>query len=343
MGLTNPQYEKILRDYDRKQAENRALQESRIREAYRKIPQLQETEEALADLSYQRVQCRLTGDAEKSRRLERQVADLREERKVLLASGGFPPDYLELPSHCPICHDTGFVEGKKCRCFQQAAVDLLFPDYPIHEKLKEENFSTFSLEYYDREPWEGGESPYEHARQVLRQCKRFVADFEPGKENLLLMGSTGTGKTFLSNCIAEALMRRGISVIYLSANQLFEALADHAYAREEPEQAENYRWILDSDLLIVDDLGTELNNALVSSELFFCLNERAIRRKSTLISTNLSMNQIRAGYSERVVSRLMENYRLVRLYNSDIRLKKREERLGLGHTMRRNNADEGEK
>ena len=87
MGLTNPQYEKILRDYDRKQAENRALQESRIREAYRKIPQLQETEEALADLSYQRVQCRLTGDAEKSRRLERQVADLREERKVLLASG----------------------------------------------------------------------------------------------------------------------------------------------------------------------------------------------------------------------------------------------------------------
>lgn len=343
MGLTNPQYEKILRDYDRKQAENRALQEAHIREAYRKIPQLQETEETLADLSYQRVQCRLTGDEEASRRLERQVADLREERKVLLASGGFPPDYLELPSHCPLCHDTGFVEGKKCKCFQQAVVDLLFSQHPIHEKLNQENFSTFSLEYYDREPLDGGESPYEHMRQVLRQCRRFVEEFEPGKENLLLMGSTGTGKTFLSNCIAEALIRRGVSVIYLSANQLFEALADHAYSREEPEQAENYRWILDSDLLIVDDLGTELNNALVSSELFFCLNERSVRRKSTLISTNLSMNQIRAGYSERVVSRLMENYRLLRLYNSDIRLKKREERLGLGHTTRRSNADEGEK
>ncbi len=342
MGLTNPQYEKIMRDYDRKQAENRALQEARIQEAYRKIPPLRETEEAAADLSYQRAKSLLAGDAETAGRLARQLADLREERKVLLESAGFPPDYLEMPSHCPLCQDTGFVEGKKCRCFQQAAVDLLFSQHPIHEKLKEENFGTFSLDYYDREPGENGESPYEHMKQVLRQSRLFVEEFEPGRENLLLMGSTGTGKTFLSNCIAEALMRRGNSVIYLSANQLFEALADHAYSREDPGQAENYGWILDSDLLIVDDLGTELNNSLVSSELFFCLNERAIRRKSTLISTNLTMNQIRAGYSERVVSRLMENYRLLRLYNSDIRLKKREERLGFGAAARKSKTNEGE-
>ena len=173
------------------------------------------------------------------------------------------------------------------------------------------------------------------------QSRRFVDTFEPGKENLLLMGSAGTGKTFLSNCIADALMKKGISVIYLSANQLFEALADHAYSREEAGQEEYYHWVLDSDLLIVDDLGTELNNSLVSSELFFCLNERELRRRSTMISTNLTMNQIRASYSERVASRLMENYRLLRLYNSDIRLKKREERLGLAANTKDRNDDGG--
>ncbi len=341
MGLTNPQYEKIMREYDRRQARNRAVQAAHIQEAFQRLPRLRETEEALADLSYQRVRNCLAGDGALTAKLERQIGELRESRKVLLSSGGFPPDYLEMPCQCSLCHDTGFVEGKKCRCFQQAAVDLLFAQHPIHQRLETENFSTFSLDYYDRQPGAEGESPYEHMGQVLRQCLLFVDEFEPGKENLLLMGSTGTGKTFLSNCIAEALMRKGVSVIYLSANQLFEALADHAYSREEPDQTENYRWILDSDLLIVDDLGTELNNALVSSQLFFCLNERALRQKSTLISTNLTMNQIRSGYSERVVSRLMEDYRMLRLFNSDIRLKKREERLGLG-SRRKNNTDEGE-
>ncbi len=341
MGLTNPQYDRIRREYDKKQLENHTAQEAHIREAYSRLPRLREMEETTADLSYQRAERLLAGDTKAADKLARQLQELREGKQVLLASAGYPPDYLEMPCHCPLCRDTGYVNGKKCRCFEQAIVDMLFSQHPIHEKLERENFSTFSLEYYDREAPSGGESPYEHMQQVLLQSRRFVDTFVPGKENLLLMGSAGTGKTFLSNCIADALMKKGISVIYLSANQLFEALADHAYSREEAGQEEYYHWVLDSDLLIVDDLGTELNNSLVSSELFFCLNERELRRRSTMISTNLTMNQIRASYSERVASRLMENYRLLRLYNSDIRLKKREERLGLAANTKDRNDDGG--
>ncbi|WP_434310701.1 ATP-binding protein [Hominifimenecus sp. rT4P-3] len=330
MGLTNPQYDKIRRDYDRKQLENRAVQEARMQEVYGRLPRLREMDETTADLAYQRAKRLLAGDQASADKLAGQLQEIKEGKQVLLTSAGYPVDYLELPFHCPFCRDTGYVDGKRCRCFEQAIVDMLFSQHPIHERLDQENFSTFSLEYYDREaPPGGGESPYEHMKQILAQSKRFVQNFQPGLENLLLTGSAGTGKTFLSNCIAGALMKKGVSVIYLSANQLFEALADHAYSREEPEQEEYYHWVLDSDLLIVDDLGTELNNSLVSSELFCCLNERELRRKSTIISTNLTMNQIRASYSERVASRLMENYRLLRLFNSDIRLKKREERLGL--------------
>lgn len=323
MALTNLQVDTLLREYDRRQIRDRADQEERIRQALEQVPGLAQAEQAVSDLSVERARAMLQGDTGTAERLAKQLADVKETKAALLADAGLPADQMEMRYECPLCRDTGYVNGQKCRCFQKAIVDMLFRQDSVRERMREENFGTFDLDYFDREERNpvSGLTPYENMMQIRQESLRFVEEFIPGRENLLLMGKAGTGKTFLSHCIAGALMEKGFSVIYLSANSFFESLADHTFGRGGGE--ETYRYILDSDLLIIDDLGTEMNSSFVSSQLFFCVNERAQRERSTVISTNLTLNQIRDAYSERVSSRILENYRIFTLYNPDIRILKR--------------------
>jgi DNA replication protein DnaC len=161
------------------------------------------------------------------------------------------------------------------------------------------------------------------AERALQECRRFVETFDEQFENLFLYGDTGLGKTFLSHCIAKELLERTHSVIYFSSFRLFELFADSAFGRSDSSQDEMEQHIFDCDLLIIDDLGTELVNSFVSSELFHVLNERILRRKSTLISTNLSLATFADTYSERIFSRISSNYRMLKLIGDDIRLLKK--------------------
>lgn len=325
MALSNSQMDRILREYDRRQLQDRAEQEARIRYALAEIPGLAALDETFSDLSVERSRALLADDAGTADRLARQLSSLKEEKAVLLTSAGLPADYLELHYQCPECRDTGYVDGQKCRCLKQRIVDFLFEQYPIREQLKTENFSTFTFDYFDRETRDpsSGLTSYENMQRIYQECRRFVEHFVPGARNLLFMGPAGVGKTFLSNCIADALLREGFSVVYLPAGRLFDLLAGAAFRRDGGQDSEEYACALESDLLILDDLGAEMNNSFVNSQLFFCLNERKIRKKSTLISTNLSLNQMRDIYTERVTSRLMETYEIYTFFNSDIRIQKR--------------------
>lgn len=381
MGLTNPQVEKIMRQYDRLRADAWADREKRINEAYSKIPGLKETEQEIADLLYERAKGRLlkdstedikttrteserteaertnadsseavrTGDAgadvedagdaqdmtggqgsssKEQDALKLRISALQRRRRDLLASAGLPPDQLDFRYHCPICKDTGYVNGKKCRCFRQAESDLFFSEQPIRAKLKTDNFENFRLDYY--EDWksdEDTESPREHMEDILEYSEGYVDSFGSGSDNLLILGETGTGKTFLSHCIAGALIERGFAVVLLSADELFRILADHALRRDGDDDG-TYRFTMDSDFLVIDDLGTEVNNTMSNSQLFSCIEKRIQMGKSTLISTNLSLKAIRDNYTERVVSRIIGSYRILKLFNygSDIRLKVRQER-----------------
>lgn len=194
----------------------------------------------------------------------------------------------------------------------------------VREILEEENFSKFSFQYYSRDIINPATklSALDTAKKVVADCREFLVSFDTTPGNLFFYGDTGVGKTFLSHCIAKWLIDRSHSVIYFSAFQLFDLFAKYTFSREE-DAMEFYPYIFDCDLLIIDDLGTELTNAFVSSQLFLCINERLIRKKSTIISTNLPMNRFSDTYSERVFSRITSNYTMCKLIGDDIRIQKK--------------------
>jgi DNA replication protein DnaC len=194
----------------------------------------------------------------------------------------------------------------------------------LRNVLKEENFEHFSLDYYPADKIDPitGLSSRECAKSALANCLAFAEDFGSHSENLMLFGDTGLGKTFLSHCIAAKLMDNGFSVVYFSAARMFEVLSDHLFRRNE-DSSQDTMDIRTCDLLIIDDLGTELPNALTVSLFFDCLNDRLLAGKSTLISTNLDLSDIREIYSERVSSRIFEHFRQIHLYGDDIRIRKK--------------------
>lgn len=324
MSLNNSQYNAIMRIYNQRQFQDKYEQDQRREEVYRKVPQIRQIED---EISSQAVRCArklLDGDTNAKEELKQHIEDLREQKEVLLSAFGFPADYMEMHYVCPECQDTGYVDGRKCRCFKKEEIRLLYSQSNIEEVLLRENFDSFSYEYYDDQVVipEIQMTVADYMRQVHTWCKEYVENFEKKGGNLIFTGSTGVGKTFLTNCIAKALIDQYQSVIYLSSNDLFDVFSKNKFHYDtEEEMKDMYQYILDCDLLIIDDLGTELNNTFVSSQLFYCINERLLRKKSTIISTNLSMTMLRDTYSDRISSRIISQYSIIPLYGDDIRTK----------------------
>ena len=325
MALSNSQYDAIMREYGRQQLENQHQLEARRNEIYRVIPAVRELEAEIAGRSVAGAKRLLAGDTGALAELREELADLREQKAILIRAKGYPEDYLTLHYRCPDCEDTGWRQGRKCHCFLRAQMKLLYAQSNLDHVLDQENFSRLSYDYYDSSEIipELGLTNADYMRRVVTGCREFAADFDRKKENLLFTGSTGVGKTFLTNCIAKELIDSGHSVIYLSAGDLFEVFSRNKFDYDTPEDMrDTYRYILDCDLLIIDDLGTELNNSFTSSQLFYCINERMNMNRSTIISTNLSLKQLRDSYTDRVTSRIMR-YRIIPLYGRDIRVLKR--------------------
>lgn len=325
MALSNSQYEEIMREYQAQQLKNKHAQDARIKEIYEKLPAVWELDQEVSTRALLRGRELLGGDASAQGRLREEIADLREQKAILLASRGYPADYMEMHYRCADCEDTGYTkEGKKCHCFLRRQIRLLYAQSNIEHVLEKENFTAFNEDYFDDKAIEPaiGTTVAQYMKKVRQWCMDFVEDFDQKGGNLLFTGTTGRGKTFLTNCIAKELIDRYHSVIYLSAHDLFEVFSKYRFTHQtEEEMKDMYLFILDCDLLIIDDLGTELNNSFTSSQLFFCINQRLLSQKSTIISTNLSLDRLRDEYTDRVASRMMSNYTVIPLYGEDIRLK----------------------
>ncbi len=325
MPLSNSQYQAIMRIYNERQYEDKHAQDLRRAEVYAHVPRVKELEDAIASCAASCARLLLEGEEQGRQEKKAALAALRREKAELLREYGYEPDYMEMRYHCPDCRDTGYADGKKCHCFLKEQTKLLYAQSNIEEILKRENFGTFSFDVYDSREIipELEMTVAEYMRQVLGWCREYVANFASKGGNLLFTGGTGVGKTFLTNCIAKELIDGGQSVICLSANDLVDVFSGgKIHADSEEELRDMYRYVLDCDLLIIDDLGTELNNSFVSSQLFYCLNERLLRGKGTVISTNLSVSTLRDTYSDRVSSRITSAYTIIPLYGEDLRTRR---------------------
>lgn len=326
MALSNSQYDAIMREYGRQQIENHHKLEERRKEIYARLPVVRQLEAEIAERSVACAKKLLEGDKGVLDRLKEDLRDLREQKALIIRAAGYPDDYLELHYRCPDCRDTGLVDGRKCHCFLQAQMKLLHAQSNLEDVLERENFKALSYEYYDDTEIlpQLGITNAAYMRRVVAGCKEFVRVFDKKHDNLLFTGSTGVGKTFLTNCIARELMDDFHSVIYLTASDLFDVFSRNKFDYDNAEDMKDmYRFILDCDLLIIDDLGTELNNSFTSSRLFYCINERMNMSRSTIISTNLTLARLRDSYTDRVTSRIMSGYKIIPLYGGDIRLLKK--------------------
>lgn len=318
MSISNAQYRAIMRTYEEKQVKNRHLLEERRAYVYGNVPGYRELEDRIASVSVAQGKKLLEGGQDALVELKALLHDLRAQKTALLLQAGLGTDYLEPLYDCPKCRDTGYLEsGEKCSCFREQIISLLYDQSNLKEQLEKENFSSLSYAYYTGQD-------LERFRATVETCRSFAAEFDGSCRNLLLYGSVGTGKSFLSGCIAKELMDAGRSVIYFSAAALFRLLADLSFQHTEKEgQPGRYEDLYQCDLLIIDDLGTETASSFSASQFFSCLNGRALRHKSTLISTNLSLEQLRDRYSERVFSRITDSFTMCRITGPDIRIYKK--------------------
>ena len=319
MALTNSQYVAIMRDYERRRDANRSLQVSRQEKVYREMPEYEKLADSVSSLSVSAAKMLLSGDENALSRLHDSLGEISRKQKEMLLNAGYPENYLDPVYDCPDCQDTGYVKDpngqkEKCHCFRQQEIAALYDQSNIREVISRENFSTLSYDYYQGED-------LLRFKTAVSTSLNFVQNFKEDYHNLLFYGTVGTGKSFLSGCIANELIKAGHSVVYFSALNLFECLAFYNFDSKEKTKLHSfYENIYGCDLLVIDDLGTETTNTFINSQLFACLNERQLKRNATVISTNLNLEELQARYSDRIFSRLTSNFTFCKLTGADIRI-----------------------
>ena len=260
--------------------------------------------------------------------LNNEINKLKLEKQNILKSNNLDENYLQPKYECPLCNDTGYIitdsSNTMCNCLKQELLNLEYNSSNLN-KLDKENFSTFNLNKYSNEidfnKYNVNISPQENMRNILKIVKNFIFNFDnPDEKNLLFTGNTGLGKTFLSNCIANEILNMNKTVLYQTAPIMLDTIIDYRFNRID---GDIYKNILSVDLLIIDDLGTESINSMKFTELFNIINSRILSNNTkTLISTNLSVNELLKNYDERIFSRFAGNYNICKFFGDDIRLKK---------------------
>ena len=317
MSLTNSQYDAILREYDAIQLKNERLLSERKAEIADRLPAYEELTSAAASLSVSYGKKMLLNGQGNMAEYHEKMQEISCKKRELLLANGYPEDFLSPIYDCPDCKDTGFVNGEKCHCLQSRIINILYSKSNLQKVLQAENISVLSYDYYKGED-------LQNFKKAVENSLSFVRNFDTEYQNLLFYGSVGTGKTFLSNCIAYELLQHGYSVIYFSASGLFEMLSKQSFSSSEKEVLyKTQEDLYNCDLVIIDDLGTELTNAFTNTHLFSILNERSLRKKPVIISTNLSLEGLKERYSERIFSRVTNTFTFRKLSGSDIRMRKK--------------------
>lgn len=326
MPLTNRQYQTLISEYRDRLATETQERDRRVRAIYEALPELSELDDRLSELRASLFTRIIDGDSEALSTVSKAMEEHTAQRIKLIHSAGFAPNDMDIHYTCPDCKDTGYIDnGDKCHCFKQAIIKLIYSNSNLNETtLKRECFNTFNFDYYSDEhiDEQTGETDLYQAKLAYDTSLRFCDMFDQSFSNIVFCGQPGVGKTFLSNCIAGKLLSEGHTVVYLGAHTLFEQLSRRTFDRDE-ESTRDYSDIEQCDLLIIDDLGTELTNKFTINSLFQIVDTRIQMQRATIISTNLSPIQIFDTYHERIFSRIKSNYTFLKLSGDDNRQKRR--------------------
>ncbi len=322
----------------------RALEQIRLRneaellrrraEVYGRIPEMQQVERELRTLVPKAAVTALRRGEDVGPAIDaiaQRSLQLQERRRELLRGSGYAEDYVDEIYNCPLCKDTGYRNGGVCACLDALYREEVRKSLSSLLKLGSESFETFDLSYYSDHPDASGDSPRQAMRMICDYCRLYAEKFGRGADNLLFQGGTGLGKTFLSACIARVVAEKGFSVAYetsiacLSAFELQKFSRDTEAGETAQELVQRY---LGCDLMILDDLGTEMTGSFATTALYTLIDGRLCEGKTTVISTNLSDEELARRYSPQIVSRLKGEFKELVFRGSDIRQIKKARELG---------------
>ena len=319
MSYSPEVYKKISEIYEERRRTAIRDLEARIEHAGRVSPEIAEIEKVLGSTGVRIMEAVRRNDGGASfDAVRKENEELVAKREELLVQNGFPRDYCSPRCLCPLCGDTGFVEGRQCACMKEALYEAQAALSGLGALLGKQTFENFSLDYY---------TDKSEARTARSYCEKFAREGVINGENLLLMGGTGMGKTHLSTAIADVVMKNGGSVIYESAPHVFDDFRFEQFGRgwndRTPVRTDKY---FSADLVIVDDLGSEMIGSFSVSVLYNLLNTRLNDRKSMLFSTNFSQKELMTSYDRRIVSRILSSFKVFALEGEDIRMQKQKGR-----------------
>ena len=331
--MNNTNLKKLLNEYERKRIQEENDLQYRKNELYNSYPRLQEIDNELSSLAISTAKELIKkNNKEILNNLNTSIENLKNEKKDLLFSIGKDYSYLSPNYECPLCKDTGYItnnyETKMCNCLKQKLFNIEY-NKSNFSNLENQNFSTFDSTVYssivDKVKFGSDKSPRENIEIIKQISLNFINNFDDlNEKNLLFTGNTGLGKTFLSSCIANEILKKQKTVLYQTAPIMLDSIIDYRFGKNSTNIYNN---ILDVDLLIIDDLGTECINNMKFTELFNIINTRLLNQNNkatkTIISTNLSIQNLFNSYDERIVSRLIGNYNICRFYGEDLRFKLR--------------------
>ena len=328
--MNNSTLKDLLIEYDKKKIRAEEVAQREKQKIYDQFPALFEIDQKLSSLALSTMkELTLNHDEKLLKDFEVKMEELKKEKKKILDSIGDRVKRMQPQYECPKCKDTGYVlDGnttKMCSCLTQKIYDMEYNKSNIHN-LEKQNFKNFNLNLYsskaEPEKYESDISPRENIELILKICKDFIQHFDTVEEkNLLFTGKTGLGKTFLSSCIANELLKQGKTVLYQTASVMLDTIIGYRFGKPNIP-SDIYEHLLNVDLLIIDDLGTEGVNNMKLVELFNIINSRLLnthKSTKTIISTNLSLQSLFETYDERIVSRLVGNYHICYFFGEDIR------------------------
>lgn len=330
--MNNSDFQKILQEYEKRHIQEVKSLEERKSKIYKEIPRIKEIDEELTDFSLITIKGILNNKNDAIKALNDKFDTLKLEKAKLLKEAGFPKDFLSMHYTCPLCKDSGYISQDgltvMCSCLQQKILDAKYNDSNI-STAKNQTFETFDLNLYsdvaNKEKYNSTISPRKNMENIKKVTLNFVDNFDDENvKNLLFSGGTGLGKTYLSNCIVSSLLNKGKTVIYQTAPVMLDKLIAEMFDKNNVSNSFSEN-LLTADLLVIDDLGTETMNSLKFSELYKIINTRLLNQNNkvtkTIISTNLSLQQLFETYDERLVSRFVGHYDIFKFFGEDIRFK----------------------